>query len=75
MKAVDVLVVGGSATGLVAATTAKSNYPEKSVAVIRKEEKVMIPCGIPYIFNTVGTSNNNILPRRRPCESSASKLL
>ena len=62
MKAVDVLVVGGSATGLVAATTAKSNYPEKSVAVIRKEEKVMIPCGIPYIFNTVGTSNNNILP-------------
>lgn len=62
MKTVDVLVVGGSATGLVAATTAKSNYPEKSVAVIRKEEKVMIPCGIPYIFSTVGTTSNNILP-------------
>lgn len=62
MKETDVLVIGGSATGLVAASTAKSNYPEKSVTLIRKEEKVMIPCGIPYIFNTVGTSNNNILP-------------
>ncbi len=62
MKKTDVLVIGGSATGLVAASTAKSNYPEKSVTLIRKEEKVMIPCGIPYIFNTVGTSNNNILP-------------
>ena len=25
----DVLVIGGSATGLVAAMTAKSNYPDK----------------------------------------------
>lgn len=58
----DVLVIGGSATGLVAGMTAKSNNPEKSVTVIRKEEKVMIPCGIPYIFGSVDTSNNNILP-------------
>ena len=58
----DVLVVGGSATGLVAAMTVKSNNPEKSVTVIRKEEKVMIPCGIPYIFGTIGTSDKNILP-------------
>ncbi len=62
MKKTDVLVIGGSATGLVAAMTAKSKYPNKSVTVIRKEEKVMIPCGIPYIFGTVETSNNNILP-------------
>ncbi|MDK2992670.1 MAG: hypothetical protein PWP48_1903 [Clostridiales bacterium] len=62
MKKTDVLVIGGSATGLVAAMTAKSSYPDKNVTVIRKEEKVMIPCGIPYIFATVGDSNNNILP-------------
>jgi NADH oxidase (H2O2-forming) len=62
MKKTDVLVIGGSATGLVAAMTAKSNYPDKNVMVIRKEEKVMIPCGIPYIFGTIETSNNNILP-------------
>ncbi|HAX18322.1 MAG TPA: pyridine nucleotide-disulfide oxidoreductase [Actinobacteria bacterium] len=62
MKKTDVLLIGGSATGLVAALTAKSNYPDKIVTVIRKEEKVMIPCGIPYIFGTVGDSNFNILP-------------
>lgn len=62
MKKTDILVIGGSATGLVAAMTAKSCNPEKSVTVIRKEEKVMIPCGIPYIFGTVESSDNNILP-------------
>ncbi len=62
MKNTDVLIIGGSATGFVAAMTAKSNYPDKIVTVIRKEEKVMIPCGIPYIFGTVETSGNNILP-------------
>lgn len=58
----DVLIIGGSATGLVAAMTAKTDHPEKNVTVIRKEEKVMIPCGIPYIYGTVATSDNNILP-------------
>ena len=58
----DVLIIGGSAARLVAAMTAKSNNPEKDVTVIRKEEKVMIPCGIPYIYGTVKTSDNNILP-------------
>ncbi len=62
MKKADVLIIGGSAAGLVAAMTAKSSYPEKNVVLVRKEEKVMIPCGIPYIFGTLGTSNNNILP-------------
>lgn len=58
----DVLVIGGSAAGLVAAMTSKSNYPEKDVTVIRREDKVMIPCGIPYIFGTVDTTDKNILP-------------
>ncbi len=61
-KNADILVIGGSAAGLVAAMTAKSSYPEKNVVVVRKEEKVMIPCGIPYIFGSLGTSDNNILP-------------
>jgi NADPH-dependent 2,4-dienoyl-CoA reductase/sulfur reductase-like enzyme len=62
MKNVDVLVIGGSAAGLVAAMTAKLNNPDKEVMLIRKEEKVMIPCGIPYIFGTLGNSDGNILP-------------
>ncbi|GAA0181160.1 FAD-dependent oxidoreductase [Clostridium sediminicola] len=62
MKKTSVLIIGGSAAGLVAGLTSKSNYPEKDVTLIRKEEKVMIPCGIPYIYSTTGTSNKNILP-------------
>jgi len=58
----DVLVIGGSAAGLVAATTAKSGNPDKNVTLVRKEQKVMIPCGIPYIFGTIGSSDNNIMP-------------
>ena len=58
----DVLIIGGSATGLVAAMTAKSTYPDKTVTLVRKDEKVMVPCGIPYIFGTVQTSDNNVLP-------------
>ena len=58
----DILVIGGSAAGLVAATTAKSIYTEKKVLVIRKDSKVMVPCGIPYVFGTVGSTEKNILP-------------
>ncbi|MBU1142097.1 MAG: FAD-dependent oxidoreductase [Firmicutes bacterium] len=59
---VDILIIGGSAAGLVAAMTAKGNYKDKRVMMIRKEEKVMIPCGIPYIFGTLDQSDQNILP-------------
>jgi len=62
MKKTNILIIGGSAAGFVAATTSKLNHPEKDVLLIRKEKKVMIPCGIPYIFGTVGTTDKNILP-------------
>lgn len=62
LEKIDVLVIGGSAAGLVAAMTAKSTYKGKKVVIIRMEEKVMIPCGIPYIFGTLKSSNENILP-------------
>ena len=62
MKKVDVLVIGGSAAGIVAATTSKNFYPEKQVALIRKEEKVLVPCGIPYMFGTLESSDKNVVP-------------
>jgi NADPH-dependent 2,4-dienoyl-CoA reductase/sulfur reductase-like enzyme len=61
-KKADILVVGGSAAGLVSAMTAKANHPDKKVMLIRKEAKVMIPCGIPYIFGSLEGSDQNILP-------------
>lgn len=64
MKQVDVVVVGGSAAGPVAVMTAKRHYPEKSVLEIRKEKpgRVMVPCGVPYIFGTVGSTGKNVIP-------------
>ncbi len=62
MKRADVVVIGGSAAGIPAAITARRHYPEKSVILIRKEKQVLIPCGIPYIFGTVGTPEKNLIP-------------
>jgi NADH oxidase (H2O2-forming) len=61
MEQIDIVVIGGSAAGLTAAITARRQYPDRSVLVIRKEEQVLIPCGIPYIFGTVGTPQNNLI--------------
>jgi len=57
----DILVIGGSAGGILTATTAKRIYPDKKVVMVRKNKTVMVPCGIPYIFGTLyDTSKNRI---------------
>ena len=64
MKQADVVIVGGSAAGPVAGITVRRHYPDMSVLLIRKEQEsqVMVPCGIPYIFGTVGACEKNIIP-------------
>jgi len=58
----DVVIIGGSAAGLTAAITSRRHYPKKSVLMVRKEKEVLIPCGIPYIFGTLGNYEKNIIP-------------
>ncbi|WP_456443815.1 FAD-dependent oxidoreductase [Thermococcus sp.] len=58
----DVVVIGASAGGLTTAVAAKRFYPDKSVLVIKKEDVSLIPCGIPYIFGTLGSIDDDILP-------------
>ena len=55
----EVVVIGGSAAGLIAAKTAKLTHKEKSVLIIRKEEISLVPCGIPYIFSTLNNIDEN----------------
>ncbi|MBP1625666.1 MAG: FAD-dependent pyridine nucleotide-disulfide oxidoreductase [Holophagaceae bacterium] len=62
MKTADIVILGGSAAGITAALTARRHYPQKSVLVIRQEKEVLIPCGIPYIFGTVGSPSKNLIP-------------
>ena len=46
----DVIVLGGGVAGLSAAVSLQNKYPNKKIALIREEEKGMVPCGMPYIF-------------------------
>ena len=62
MKHADIVVIGGSAAGVTAAITARRHYPEKKTLLVRKERQVLIPCGIPYIFGTVGSPEKNLIP-------------
>jgi len=71
----DVLVIGSSAAGLVAATTSKRVYPDKSVTVITKQPKTLIPCGIPYIFGTVHSSDKDILPAEKAFENNGINII
>ena len=62
MKKYDVIVIGGSAAGLVAGMTGKSTHPEKEFLLIRKEKDTLVPCGIPYILGTLESSEKDIIP-------------
>jgi NADPH-dependent 2,4-dienoyl-CoA reductase/sulfur reductase-like enzyme len=53
MKTTDILIIGGGPAGIISATTAKSNYPNKKVTLVRENIDVLVPCAIPYTFGTL----------------------
>jgi NADPH-dependent 2,4-dienoyl-CoA reductase/sulfur reductase-like enzyme len=61
-KNYDVLIVGGGPAGIITGVTSKTYYPDKSVAIVRKENKVLVPCGIPYILHTLESPEKDIIP-------------
>jgi NADPH-dependent 2,4-dienoyl-CoA reductase/sulfur reductase-like enzyme len=62
MKQTDVLVVGGSTGGLSAAVSARRNYADKQITLVRRQEKVLLPCGISYIFETFSAVEKDLIP-------------
>jgi NADPH-dependent 2,4-dienoyl-CoA reductase/sulfur reductase-like enzyme len=61
MEHADVVIIGGSAAGATAAVSCKRRNPGKSVTLIHQEEQVSVPCGIPYIFGTLGSPQKNLI--------------
>lgn len=61
MKETDVAILGGL-SGISAGISCRRHYPDKKVILIRKEGTVLVPCGIPYIYGTVGGPENNVIP-------------
>ena len=62
MKTTDVLIIGGSAAGMVAALTGKAHWPKKEFILVKKQKDMMVPCGIPYIFGTLDSTDKNLMP-------------
>lgn len=58
------VIIGGSAAGIQAAVSAKRLHGSglEKIIVIRREPEVPVPCGIPYIYGTLGAVELNIVP-------------
>jgi len=57
----NIVIVGGGPAGFIAASTAKSVYPDKSVLLIKKIGDGVIPCAIPYMIHTLDDPAKNTM--------------
>ncbi len=61
MKKYNVVIIGAGPAGIVTGMTVKKQYPEKTVLILAEEEKGLIPCGIPYIFNKLSSVEQDLM--------------
>jgi NADPH-dependent 2,4-dienoyl-CoA reductase/sulfur reductase-like enzyme len=57
-----IVIIGGGPAGVTSAITVRRYYPEVDITLFRREKKALIPCGIPYIFGTLGSAEKNLIP-------------
>jgi len=57
----DAVIIGGGPAGMAAAATILATYPKKKIALVKKENQTLIPCGIPYTLATLDSVESDIL--------------
>ncbi len=57
----DLIIIGGGPAGIISAVTARKYYPEKTIVLIKDALTSVVPCGIPYMFNTLQNPEDNIM--------------
>ncbi len=62
MKKTDLLVIGGSAGGILCAAMARKAYGDIDITLVRDTKTVVVPCGIPYIYGTLHDTKKNLIP-------------
>ncbi|MBN2426422.1 MAG: FAD-dependent oxidoreductase [Calditrichaceae bacterium] len=61
MKKYDVVIIGAGPAGIVTGITAKKQFPDKSMLIIKEDEKSLVPCGIPYVFHELESVSKNVM--------------
>lgn len=57
----NIIIIGGGPAGVIAALTANSVYPDKSVLLIKEIGDGVIPCAIPYMIHTLDDPKKNAM--------------
>lgn len=58
---VDILAIGGGPAGIVSAVTARKYYSTKKISLMKDVGEGVIPCGIPYMFASLKSPDDNRL--------------
>jgi NADPH-dependent 2,4-dienoyl-CoA reductase/sulfur reductase-like enzyme len=61
VETIDIVIIGGGPAGFAAAMSARNTYPDKGVAIVRREETALIPCGVPYTIHRLRAVEDDVL--------------
>jgi len=57
----NIVIIGGGPAASVVANTARKYYPKKSITIIKDKETGVVPCGIPYMIQSLNKPEDNIM--------------
>ena len=57
----DIIIIGGGPGGVISAVTSRMYNPDKNILLIKDISQGVIPCGIPYMFTTLKSPEDNAM--------------